>query len=311
MCKSWFAAGRPIVHLIHTRSSNKQCHQVLSILCVCYSHKHAYDINQQGGLKKLSFVKNSRIKVGRRGAAIPRCPVEVAGARRPQPHQQVLRNPAQLKKWDIVSQNELSSLKKLAPSTKSVNVKRATLFGKSVVDNFLQALCKLSPWPPCQVWRVPMMVRALRLGPRFYIIFAKTLNVLNLMNQLDVKLGYYLFNSKKKIINLKTNLKCYSRRRRWPKPWIISPLKTGRRMLRVRLCHKSISLVDYPKPFHILQASSLSWGWSPITPRPSWSSTRPPLSFYSSRSTSWFYHHVWGKMSECLIKVNNGLVKCW
>ena len=89
------------------------------------------------------------------------------------------------------------------------------------------------------------MVRPLRLGSRFYIIFAKTLNVLNLMNQLDVKLGYYLFNSKKKIINLKTNLKCYSRRRRWPKPWIISPLKTGRRMLRVRLCHKSISLVDY------------------------------------------------------------------
>ena len=118
---------------------------------MCYSHKHAYDINQQGGLKKLSFVKNSRIKVGRRGAAIPRCPVEVAGARRPQPHQQVLRNPAQLKKWDIVSQNELSSLNGLAPSTKSVNVKRATLFGKSVVDNFLQALCKLSPWPLCQV----------------------------------------------------------------------------------------------------------------------------------------------------------------
>ena len=70
---------------------------------MCYSHKHAYDINQQGGgLKKLSFVKNSRIKVGRRGAAIPRCPVEVAGARRPQPHQQVLPKAAQLKKWDIL-----------------------------------------------------------------------------------------------------------------------------------------------------------------------------------------------------------------
>ena len=67
------------------------------LVCVPHVHKHAFDINQQGGLKKLSFVKNSRIKVGRRGAAIPRCPVEVEEARRPQPHQQVLQNPAQLK----------------------------------------------------------------------------------------------------------------------------------------------------------------------------------------------------------------------
>ena len=112
------------------------------VSCVCATYSEACIWNKPSKwVKETQFWSNFHeswnLKAGLRGAAIPLCPVEVEGARQPQPHQQVLRNPAQLKKWDIVSQNELSSLKGLAPSTKSVNVKGATLFGRSVVHNFL------------------------------------------------------------------------------------------------------------------------------------------------------------------------------